>query len=289
MKRRRPVLNFSYFVFLVYFIGSIQCSKNPQLPSTHYKPELVVFGILAPGQYKFKGETKNFYHLNPNFFMVQRTFQIGEKLVFRNFDSVSVFIDSLQLHPAGYAGQAVYDRDSFGEAIDSVRVYSFDQETFRIKAGQVYTLRVIVPGFHALRARTQVPGVPVIRTPADSVISVKNRLTIEWAPVGNAGGYRVLLYPGKSREDNPFSEFEDEVGPENHRYVIDGSQLEWLPREGFMTIEIQAIDQNYTRYLSLRNLFFSNCLTQQNFNVEGGYGVFGSLSLSRKTLYIRRD
>ena len=86
------------FLFLLIGFAVSQCSKNPQLPSIHYKPELVVFGILSPGSYEFKGNIID-NSLSRNFFVVQRTYQMDEKLVLQNFDSVSIFIDSVRLFP----------------------------------------------------------------------------------------------------------------------------------------------------------------------------------------------
>ncbi|NOY78173.1 MAG: DUF4249 family protein [Calditrichaeota bacterium] len=267
-------------------IGGSQCSKNPQLPSIHYNPELVVFGILSPGSYQFKGGIIE-NSLSRNFFVVQRTYQMDEKLVFQKLPSVDIFIDSVKLFPVGYAKRESYDPNGpFSTRIDSVRVYSFDQKKFPIHEGQTYTLRVNVPGFTSLRAITRVPDAPVIYSPKDTVYLSEKQFVVKWTPVEPVGGYRfsVLVKDMWSAEEWPV--IEDEVSRNTHHYVVDLKRI-W-PYEGLrkISIEVQALDENYADYISLRNLIFSNCLTKENFNVEGGYGLFGSMASDKKTIIL---
>lgn len=276
-------------LFLLIGFGINQCSKNPQLPSIHYKPELVVFGILSPGSYEFKGKTLD-GSLGRNFFVVQRTYQMDEKLVLQNFDSVSIFIDSVKLFPVGYVKREFYIQDSnYQSASDSTRVYSFDQKKFAIKPNMNYALRVNVPNYGSLRANTLVPDSPAILLPEDTVSYSQKSITVKWTPVESVGGYRVCILVKDKRSNEEWPLIENEVSPETQQYVVNLEPLWDLNHLETISVEVQALDENYANYLSLRNLFFSNCLTKDNFNVKGGYGLFGSMASTKKTLIFKTE
>ena len=277
------------FFFLPIGLVNIQCSKNPQLPSIHYKPELVVFGILSPGSYEFKGNIID-NSLSRNFFLVQRTYQMDEKLVLQNFDSVSIFIDSVRLFPVGYVKRESYDASSeYQPVVDSARVYSFDQKKFSIQPNTNYALRVNVPGYASLRANTHVPNVPTILSPEDTVSLSQKSFTVKWTPVESVGGYRVSVLVKDEWSNEEWAAIEGEVSAETHQYVINLGQLWFSKSLKKISVEVQALDENYANYLSLRNLFFSNCLTKKNFNVQGGYGLFGSMASARKTIILKSN
>jgi len=267
-------------------IGS-QCSKNPQLPSIHYKPELVVFGILSPGSYEFRGGI-NENSLSRNFFVVQRTYQMDEKLVFQDLHSVDISIDSVKLFPVGYVKRESYDPNApYSIMVDSARVYSFDQKKFPIRSGKIYTLHVNVPGYPSLRAVTRVPNAPAIYSPKDTVYVSQKSFIAKWTPVEPVGGYRFSVLVKDTWSDEEWPVIEDEVSRETYQYVVNLERIwQWESLQK-ISIEVQALDENYADYISLRNLIFSNCLTKENFNVEGGYGLFGSMTSDKKTIILK--
>ena len=277
------------FLFLLIGFTVSQCSKNPQLPSIHYKPELVVFGILSPGSYEFKGNIID-NSLSRNFFVVQRTYQMDEKLVLQNFDSVSIFIDSVKLFPVGYVKRESYDPSStYQPVVDSARVYSFDQKKFSIQSNTNYTLRVNVPNYASLRADTHVPNAPTILSPKDTVSRSQKNFRVKWTPVESVGGYRVSILVKDEWSNGEWAAIEYEVGPETHQYIINLQRFWDFRNLKKISIEVQALGENYANYLSLRNLLFSNCLTKENFNVEGGYGLFGAMASAKKTIILKSN
>ncbi len=274
-----------FVVALVFsMILGAACSKTPQLPSTCYNPQLVLFGVLAPGNYEIS--TKEFYTaLRYNFFVVQRTYRQGERLLLLPMTNVKIYLDSIQMKKVGDLREGTDSPDGH-YVLMKTPIYSFDQKAYAIQPGKRYTVRVTAPGYQPISATTVVPQKPIIVEPTDSTISVsKEKVTLKWKMASGTAGYRVQVWCHENHGGWPCDE--KWLNSTVNTYVI---EMEYLTRSPGDTIwvDVQALDQNYVNYLSQRESFFSTCLTQSDFDVKNGYGVLGSLNAARKRLLITK-
>ena len=261
-------------------VFGLACSQNPQLPSEKYQPQLVVFGVLAPGSYslpqKFLYPT-----LRYNFLVVQRTLKKNERLILLPMTQAHIFLDSIQLEKVGDFRQGIYTPQG-GEFEATTPIYSFDQKKNPVQAGKTYTVRVTAAGYEPISASTTVPEKPVILEPATSTISLASgRVHVKWKKAAGAAGYRIEIR--RSQSIAYIAEDEEWLDKNTNHYDIFFS--DFSPMVGdTLWLDVQAVDQQYVHYFSLREKFFSACLTQKDFNVKNGLGVLGSLNQDQKVI-----
>ncbi len=273
------------WLFVFAFVLSAACSKNPQLPSIDYNPQLVLFGVLAPGTYTLS-ETAFTKPLRYNFFVVQRTYKQRERLLLLPMENVTVWVDSVQMQKVGDLKQGIVSPS--GNEVDmKTPIYSFNQKEFRIQALKTYTVRVSATGYKTISATTVVPEKPVILEPVDSTFSAGQKtIQIKWKKAEGAAGYRVLIWCGRQKLRWPCEE--QWLNATVNTYIINLEDY-YFPESNYtFEVDVQAIDRNYVNYLSLKENFFSACLTESSFNVMNGMGVLGALNQARKEITITK-
>ncbi len=270
-------------ILVLILMWGAACSNNPQLPSVDYKPQLVLFGILAPGTYTLS-ETAFIKPLRYNFFVVQRTFKQRERLLLLPMNNVSIWVDSVQMEKVGELKQNTYSANG-GSFAMKTPIYSFDQKTFPIQANKTYTVRASAPRYLPISASTVVPEKPVILEPADSTVSFSQKtIRLKWGKTKGAAGYHVMVWCGKEKLRWPCDE--GWLNAARNTYVINLEDYYFPNSLDTLEVAVQALDQNYVNYLSLRDNFFSTCLTQSSFQVKNGLGVLGSLNETRRRFFI---
>lgn len=154
-------------------------------------------------------------------------------------------------------------------------VIGWDNATFKdtaltALAGESYELEIKAPGFPTLTGQTSIPNKPKITD--GSLVQSAGRVSIELQLDPSAHEYKLYLV---FMEDA----LEKVVKPSDAESV----KIEWNFSSTSGTplrIMLTALDENLTRYGNSPISFIPNTYHPDASTVEGGYGCFGSLSVT---------
>ena len=153
---------------------------------------------------------------------------------------------------------------------DSSDWANYQDTTLTALPGEIYDLEIEAPGFPTLTGTTMVPLQPKVVSNSIQVGSRQLSFQIQHHP--SAFEYRMyLFFPGGVLEKT--------VKPNGDARL----EIDWSFDESFgvpMLLGLAAQDENLTRYGNSPISFIPNTYHPEGSTVTGGYGCFGSVSVS---------
>lgn len=180
-----------------------------------------------------------------------------------------------------------------GEILYDPALYLNTDNRFIPKPDTEYSLTVTTPDGHHLTGITTTPGIPLINeTQLDDTLSIRNLFQLEWAYNGD---YYTSIATGQTGDMWEYyicgidQKGLVEPGDTTWTSSIDSWCLNDIPNNNAlaeMGIRIRYIDENYYRYFlatddgteNISNFLIGEGSIGTSYGVEGGFGVFGSLS-----------
>lgn len=189
-----------------------------------------------------------------------------------------------------------------GEILFDPAIYLNTDNSFIPQPDTEYTLSVTTPGGHDLTGSTTTPGIPEIHEGqlADT-LSIRNLFELKWT---HNGDYYTSVATGQSGDLWEYyicgidQQGLVEPGDTTWTSSVDSWCLNDIPDEGAlaeMGIRVRYVDENYYRYFlatdedteEISNFLVGEGSIGTAFGVEGGFGVFGSLSADWSERYVR--
>jgi hypothetical protein len=244
-------------LFLCLAVGAGCGGWDAPYPTSPGEDALVVHGLLREGAAEHE-------------ILVERTRELRDGF-YRGHTPVSGAVVSV----SGPDGTRTFTEDPAQPG-----VY---RAAFPVQGGASYVLRVTSPGGNHVRGQTQVPTSIRLNVPAaDTTVQHRDipQVAFHWTSSTYAGGYKVVpSVPGRSTgmNDLPLG-----GGIPDTTVVVDialESILYGFAKE--IRYSVAAVDANYRHYYAVGDSAGTSRTTDRiRSTVEGGYGLFGSYTLS---------
>jgi hypothetical protein len=158
----------------------------------------------------------------------------------------------------------------FQEGEDSSDLGTYRDTTLNVQAGEVYSLEISAPDYPILTGLTRIPQKPQLL--ANSFSKGINDISFKLQHHTSTFEYKLYLI---------FHEeiLEKVISPSN----VDVIEIDWSYDTSFGTplyLILTALDENLTRYGNSPISFLPNTYHSDGSTVTGGYGCFGSVSIS---------
>jgi len=142
------------------------------------------------------------------------------------------------------------------------------------RSGETYELEIYAPGFPLLTAETTIPQIPWVAK--GSWVKDPGLLELDLDHHPSAFEYKLYLYFGSTALEKVVKPNDNDKIPVSWEYDSNlGSPH---------TLEVFALDENLTRYGNSPISFIPNTYHPDGSTVEGGYGCFGAVAVSRYDL-----
>ncbi len=223
---------------------------------TEYIESMNIFGVIRVDEY-----------VGESFVQIQRTMTTGE-------------IYSFEVDPGVYdADVTITNRENavtntFKPSTDTLRLTYYYDSLFTPEPGAVYDLEINAGDLPTLTASTSVPQLPQI-VPGSLALG-EDQLSLTLLLTPDTHQYTVYLFSATSDPDNS-----PQLLVEGARQGTEALTLSWNETFGDpLFIVITALDEHLVRYGNSSISFIPNTFHEDGSTVEGGFGCFGSVSVS---------
>lgn len=259
---------FKFLVLGVVLAGIVSCQEatdiylgvplQPTLEDNNYVPGLNIIGILRPD---YTDTISN------SFVHVQEVAPAINN--YPEFTIDSLIVKRAEVIVSDEDGNDFLFAYTKYDSLFSVVQYR-PQSNFSVRAGRTYTITCNYNEFPELNAETIIPNPPNIIT--ESIVLEMNKLSFEIIPDSSSFMYEIYVFSS-----------EESIG--YHRLIPDNTQNNFVEVEltgsGVAAIVVYGYDYNLSTYYATSNTSFNFNKYRKPFgDIEGGYGVFGSLNFS---------
>ena len=253
----RIIITIPALLFL-FLVNACELPHQPgQMPTdiveTEFEPGLNIMGVLRADD-----------RAGTSFININRALTT-EEIYSDSIPNFSPYVDYVEV-------KSVSNNSTFNFTQGNINGdwWDYKNSYLRVETGETYELEISAPGFPLLTGQTIVPQKPSILT--GSLLNESETLSFKILHHASAYEYKLyLLFSGGVLEKG--------VNPSNETQI----QINWDYDNSLGTptlLVLSALDENLTRYGNSPISFIPNTYHPDGSTVEGGYGCFGSVSIT---------